>query len=343
MSARGAKSNLLRFITLLRSLPAGPPGRSTAELREALDAAGHPLHLRSLQRDLAALAAALPIRRDTTTVPYRWFWASGQSGGLGALSTPEALLLALAEQHLDRALPAHMMPAFESLFERARAHLTRLGPNSKTPRWVDKIRAVSPVMPAAAPVVKPEVHAAVAEALMNERQLEVAYQSGGRKTPVRLILNPLALILRGPALYLVATAHGFGDVRLYAMQRIRKAEERVSPASTPLGFDIDRLLAAGLGQFGTEVDRPDFFQLKLRCDDWLGRQLEETPLAQDQTVRWQADGRAVVTANVARSWQLRWWLLSVMEASEVVAPASYRRELSKLLYAGAQRYARKGR
>ena len=338
MSARGAKSNLLRFITLLRALPAAPPGRTTSELRATLSAAGHDLHVRSLQRDLVALATVLPIQCDTSTTSYRWSWTAGQSSGIGALSTPEALLLALAEQHLNRALPAHMMPAFASLFERARAHLARLGPNNKAPRWVDKIRAVSPVMPAAAPVVKPEVHAAVAEALMNERQLEVAYQSGGRKTPMRLILNPLALILRGPALYLVATADGFGDVRLYAMQRIRKAEERVSPASRPSGFDIDRLLAAGLGQFGTEADRPEFIQLKLKCDDWLGRQLEETPLAPDQTVRWQSDGRALVTATVARSWQLRWWLLSVMEASEVVGPVSYRREIAGLLKAAARQY-----
>ncbi len=73
----------------------------------------------------------------------------------------------------------------------------------------------------------------------------------------------------------------------------------------------------------------------------LGRQLEETPLAPDQTVRWQADGRAVVTANVARSWQLRWWLLSALEASEVLEPASYRRQFADLLKVSAQRYMRK--
>jgi hypothetical protein len=41
-------------------LPAGPPVRRPAELRENLAAAGHRLHLRWLQRDLAALATALP-------------------------------------------------------------------------------------------------------------------------------------------------------------------------------------------------------------------------------------------------------------------------------------------
>jgi predicted DNA-binding transcriptional regulator YafY len=338
MSARGAKSNLLRFITLLRSLPAGPPGRSTAELREALEVAGHPLHLRSLQRDLAALAAALPIRCDTTTVPYRWFWASGQSGGMGALSTPEALLLALAEQHLNRALPAHMMPAFESLFERARSHLTRLGPNSKTPRWVDKIRAVSPVLPATPPKVDALVHAAVAEALMNERQLEVEYHSGGRKRPLTLILNPLALILRGPALYLVATAKGHGDVRLFAMQRIRKAVELTAAAARPRGFDIDESIAAGLGQFGTTPDAPEFITLELRCEDWLARQLEEAPIAPDQKVEWMPDGTARVRATAAKTWQLQWWVMSVLHGATVTRPLAYRRQITELLSAAYDRH-----
>jgi predicted DNA-binding transcriptional regulator YafY len=186
--------------------------------------------------------------------------------------------------------------------------------------------------------VKPAVHAAIGEALMNDHQLEVEHHSAARDRPSQLTLNPLALILRGPILYLAATAQGHEDVRLYAVHRIRRATELPKAASIPRGFDIDQQIAAGLGQFGDSPLSPERLKLVLLCAGWLARQLEESPLSTDQKITRLDDGRARVSATVLKSWQLQWWLLARLGAVEVIAPARYRKELAVLLERGASRH-----
>jgi predicted DNA-binding transcriptional regulator YafY len=52
--------------------------------------------------------------------------------------------------------------------------------------------------------------------------------------------------------------------------------------------------------------------------------LHETPLAEDQRIGDEADGRVRVRATVADTPQLRWWLLGFGDAVTVQAPAELR-------------------
>lgn len=338
MPARPAHDTLQRLIALLKAIPVGKPGRNTSQLAEVLEAAGYKTTARSLQRDLIRLKETFSLVCDDGSRPFQWYWTGGDPSGVAALTTPEALALVLVEQHLKQALPAHLMTSFDALFERARARLKQLGPNNRQPRWLSKVRAISPILPQKAPTLSPAVQAAIAEALMNDHQLEVEHQSTARDTPKQLTLNPLALILRGATLYLAATAQGYEDVRLYAVHRIKRAAELPKPASIPRGYDIDQQIADGLGQFGDSPVSRERLKLVLLCEARLARQLEESPLSADQRITKLRDGRAQVSATVVKSWQLQWWLLARLESAEVIAPAAYREEIAALLDRGAARY-----
>lgn len=340
MPARPAHDTLQRLIALLKAIPHGSPGKSTKDLSNALKAEGFDVHARSVQRDLDQLAQAFPITCDDSSKPFQWYWTQRDALGITSLSTPEALALALVEQHLKQALPGNMASSFASLFAQAHAKLEQMGPNNRQPRWLSKVRTISPILPTKCPGVDPGVHATVAEALMNDRQLEVEYKSTTRDDSKRVILNPLGLILRGPTLYLAATAEGHADVRLYVLHRIRRATELARPAAIPRGFDIDRCIEDGLGQFGAAPLRPEKLKLVLLCDGWLARQLEESPLSSDQRITKRSDGRVQVSATVVKSWQLQWWLLARLESVEVLAPTAYRNEIADLLERGFSRYKR---
>lgn len=342
MPARPAHDTLQRLITLLKAIPVGRPGKTTTDLSKALKAEGFDVHARSVQRDLDQLAQAFPITCDDSSKPYQWYWTQRDALGITSLSTPEAIALALVEQHLKQALPGNMASSFASLFAQAHAKLEQMGPNNRQPRWLSKVRTISPILPTKCPRVDPGVHTAVAEALMNDRQLEVDYKSTARDDPKRLRLNPLALILRGPILYLAATAEGHADERLYVVHRIRKATELARPAVIPRGFDIDQCIEDGLGQFGASSARPEKLELVLLCEARLARELEESPLSSDQRITKRSDGTAQVSATVVKSWQLQWWLLARLEAAHVVAPTAYRDEIAALLKRGLSRYRRRG-
>jgi predicted DNA-binding transcriptional regulator YafY len=337
MPARAKTDTLQRLITLLKAIPTSMPGKETGDLLKALKGAGYELDVRSLQRDLVSLKKVLPLKCDDRARPHRWYWKEGDAAGVGALSTPEALALVLVEQYLTQALPAQMTASFKALFGRAHARLKALGPNNRQPLWLKKIRSISPILPVLRPTIDPRIQAVVAEAVMNERQLDVAYRSLTSDRPRSLRLNPLALILRGELLYLVATAKSHEDVRLYAVHRISEAQELRTPLARPPGFDIDCALKDGLGQFSVGPG-PAQIELKLHCAPWLARDLQESPLAEGQTVQLNQDGSAIVCATVRRTWQLNWWVLARMESAEVMAPADFRKEIGDLLARGADRY-----
>jgi predicted DNA-binding transcriptional regulator YafY len=145
-------------------------------------------------------------------------------------------------------------------------------------------------------------------------------------------------VLRGDLLYLAATARGHEDVRFYALHRMKSAVECMTPAVVPPGFDLDRALDEGLGQFHDAPGRPPRIKLVLRCAEWLVRQLEEAPLAPDQRITAMAGGMAEVSATVPKSWQLTWWVLARTGSAEVIAPASYRQQIADLLDQGAEKY-----
>lgn len=64
-----------RQLLLLSLLPEPPRRIDTASLEQKLRALGHPIHRRSIQRDLLHLAKVFPIEADGHRKPFGWRWS----------------------------------------------------------------------------------------------------------------------------------------------------------------------------------------------------------------------------------------------------------------------------
>ena len=328
MPAQPKHETLSRLLELLKALPHqrwATPG----ELRELLAARGFDIDLRSVQRDLKDLQKSFPLEHNDKGKPHGWRWSAEAAGGIAAMSTPEALMIVLVQQHLQAALPASMLEGFEMVFARARQRLDRLGPRAGATRWPQKVKAVPPGLPLSPPAAIHEVQKALADALLGDRQIDAVYAPGAKGAPRKYRLHPLGLILRGGTRYLAATRGGSSYASLYAVHRFRQVDVRPESVSFPPGLDLDAALKRGRGQFGIAAEGSTQVKLVLACEVAAADLLEEAPLSADQTTQPLPDGRVEVRAAAPDCWELRWWLLGRGGAVEVLAPANLRREIAQ--------------
>ena len=191
MPAQPKHDTLTRLLELLKALP-HHRWATPKDLRDQLADRGFEVDLRSVQRDLKDLQRSFPLDHNDKGRPHGWRWSAEAAGGIASMSTPEALMLVLVQQHLQAALPASMLKGFETLFARARQRLDGLGPRAGARRWPQKVRAVPPGLPSIPPPIDPAVHKALSEALLLDRQVDVVYAPGPAARPDATACTPSA-------------------------------------------------------------------------------------------------------------------------------------------------------
>ena len=115
-------------------------------------------------------------------------------------------------------------------------------------------------------------------------------------------------------------------MRLYAVHRMTAARCLDTHRYRPEGFSLDDYIARGGLQFGDGAT----LRLEARVAPWLAEILTETPLADDQQLVPEGEDFRL-TATVADSWQLRWWILSQGAGMTVLEPDTLRREITQTL------------
>lgn len=99
--------SLVRQWTMLSLLPHAPRKIDAAAIDALLRARGILVTRRTIQRDLTAMSASLPIACDVRTKPYGWSWAVGAPSFLmQGMSSHVAFTLKLALKSLRAQLPS---------------------------------------------------------------------------------------------------------------------------------------------------------------------------------------------------------------------------------------------
>ncbi len=272
------------------------------QLKDQLANAGIDRDLRTIQRLLKALCEQFDIDCDYEK-PHGYKWKPNANGfSVPGLSPRESLLLALAEKQLKPLLPDRVTRSLEPFFEQAERNL---GPSTKARserEWLKKVRVVSTTQPLLPPDIPKGVLEAVSDALYGNFWLAVDYvnASGGRTTSN---VMPLGLAQQGPRLYMVCRFERFGDNRILAIHRIKKADKSNMSFERPKDFDLDKY--ADDGQFGFGEGKR--IRLSFRINKQAGLHLLETPLSKDQTVK-ETDGFHEFSATVVESLLLDQWL-----------------------------------
>jgi predicted DNA-binding transcriptional regulator YafY len=168
----------------------------------------------------------------------------------------------------------------------------------------------------------------VYDALMRDRQFKLSYKKRDAKGAVIYeSVHPLAIIQRGPLIYLVCLFAVYDDVRTLAMHRVQSAEMLYLAGRKKADFSIDHYIESGnLG-----VRSGDPIELKVVFARRAGEHLYETALAKNQRLVELDDGRLELTATVPNTKELQWWLLGMGDGVEVLAPAALRDQIKGIV------------
>lgn len=326
---------LARQWQLLRLLPRYPSKITARGLQERLAGEGYDATKRTIERDLMSLSEIFPISLDDREKPYGWSWQKNAPIlDVPSLTAPQALAFALVQRFLAPLLPVSTLDELKPYFKTAEQQLGALPKGRGIPSWANKVRVIQPAQALLPPTIKPEIQRFIYEALLNNRQLRIAYHKRGAEGPVEYEIHPLGLVQRGPVTYLVCTLFHYKDIRLLALHRVLSAVSLDKPTDYPKDFDLDRYISSGALDFGDG----EKIRLEAVFTNDAAEHLYETPLSADQVIRPVDEERVKLTATVLDTPQLSWWLLAFGDQVEVVKPKSLRHEMAKVAQAMAMRY-----
>jgi predicted DNA-binding transcriptional regulator YafY len=302
---------------LLRRIPRGRVV-TASELHRQLADAGFDRDLRTIQRQLDALAQIHDIDRDDSTKPYRYCWKERAKGmTLPGLSAQESVLLLLAEQHLSGLLPAKLINSMKGFFSQARSQLEDKASLKRDKEWLQKVRVVSTSQPLLPPKIDPVVFEQVSNALYCNNWLDVDYQNAvGKRTSSRVM--PLGLAQQGTRMYLVCRFDGYENERSLALHRIARAKASTLIFERPKYFDLKKY--DDDGRFGYGEGKQ--IRLTFRIEKAAGLHLLESPLSADQS-EVELDNAYEIKATVVDSEMLDWWLLGFGTAVSHVTKVNF--------------------
>lgn len=329
----------LRYIKMLESVPTQPRKITTRDVRDKLLAAGHDISVRTVERDLSNLAAVFPLVRDDRNRPFGWSWLKDASRvDIQPIDKTSALTLMLARDHLAPLLPASIIKVLAPRFEAAERLLASDALSRDVGRLPARIRVKSRGQPLALPVIDHTVLESLYDALQGTQRIRLSY--GARKhggSAKNYSADPLGLVFVDGVIYFVCQLAGENGTHIahLPVQRIKSVTITSEPACTPDGFSLDEFVAE---KFDYPVGNKPL-KLRFRLARDVAAHLHERPLSKDQKIsEADSDDFVQVSATVADTQQVRWWLLGFGERVEVLAPETLREEFRQTASSLAARY-----
>lgn len=297
----------LRLLIMLQQIPREPLCITTHELQSKLEAAGYPIGLRTIQRDLNTLSVNFPlIQIDTGNRNTGWAFAkNGRHTAFLGMDSVTALTVNMALEHLKNLVPAQVLDYLKPWQQEAEDKLSE-----QYKGWIKKVRVVNPqlLLP---PNYDEKTLALVYQALLDGRQFKAEYNG-----KADMVVHPYGLIQKGQTLYLICRFFDFGDPRITALHRFNSAELLSEKVRQFKEFDIDNYIQEGSMQW---IVSPGEIELKLEVEPYVANFLQETPISKQQKVITQQDS-TIIVAKTADSMELRRWLLSQGSAIKLLEP-----------------------
>ena len=179
-----------------------------------------------------------------------------------------------------------------------------------------------------------DVVRALNEAVLERQTLRIEYTTARSGEVAVRELDPYRLWYRSGGLYVVGHDHKSGEVRTFAVERIRDPQPTGAGFEVAPDFDFEAYTAAAFG-VATDPVSP----VRLRFEPNWALHVKEHVWHASQRVTELADGRVELAMEVGVGHELRNWILSFGAGVEVLEPESLRRDVRAELLAAAQRYA----
>jgi predicted DNA-binding transcriptional regulator YafY len=171
------------------------------------------------------------------------------------------------------------------------------------------------------------------EAARERRTLEIVYYTMSRRSEGRRRVDPYRIWFFNGTFYLVGHCHRRGEVRIFALDRIRMLSVTKERFEVPEGFDLEAFLRPSLGVFQGEPVR-----VRIRFAPEAAGYIREKVWHEGQAITPEADGSVVFEAEVAGLEEVRFWVLGWGSRAEVLEPEALREAVRAEARALVERY-----
>lgn len=324
----GRGNEVIRQWTLLRALASSR--RTTIDvLADELDAS-----TRTVRRDLDALqAAGFPIEEYDDEESGKCWRLPAKA--MARLERSGLTFSELASLYLSRALfecfaESALLSDLQSALDKVDAALS-----PATRKFLDRLpHAIS----AKSPKAKRQDRAThgitmrLLEAIMALRIVSMKYDSRQSRRLKTYSVHPYRIVHAEGGLYLIAFVPEYGELRTFAVERIRQASAD-KLTFEPIGELESDPFAHSIGAF-----RAQPVKVQLRFAAALAERIKERNWHHSQQFRERSDGSLVMTLHVSDDQALRSWILSFGSGVRVLAPTTLADWVSEELDAARAEY-----
>jgi len=188
------------------------------------------------------------------------------------------------------------------------------GPHKRYARYRDTIQALN-------------------QAVLSRRTVSMRYRTGRTGKVSTRKLDPYRVWYRSGGLYVIGHDHRSGEIRTFAVDRIRGVKTTEDSFSVPASFDFDTYTAASFG-----VVAEPAVAVRIRFDRSWAIHVEEHSWHPSQKLERRRDGSVDLLMRVGGTTELRNWVLSFGAGAEVLEPESLRAEVATQLERALARY-----
>ena len=171
------------------------------------------------------------------------------------------------------------------------------------------------------------------EAALERRTVSMAYTTARTGETTQRQLDPYRVWYRSGALYVIGHDHKSGELRTFAIDRIKQPELTEARFEVPEDFDFEARTA---GSFGVVAEEPE--RVRIRFAKRRALYVQEHVWHESQTVSPAADGGVELTLEVGTGVELRQWILSFGADAEVLEPESLREDVIEQIERARARY-----
>ncbi|PKG38325.1 helix-turn-helix transcriptional regulator [Psychromonas sp. Urea-02u-13] len=307
---------------ILHFIPEAPKSISAKALRVKYQEDAGDITLRMLQRDLNELYDT-ESNMIKEKVGQGLFWSFEPGTKTSQLMTPSlALAFNMFAEYAQHLLPSSVNKQLQGQFNQAQRALT----DPKLALWQSKIATAPPGFQLHKAEIDEAILNTIEQAIIDQAQLKIVYRNRPKNfvhhAAKERLINPLGLVIRGNVYYLIAHTPE-NQERAFVVHRMSSAERSYNEVVFPTDFNLQAFMKKGGGVFPTD----EYVDLELKVDRNRGHHLLETPLCPNQTVSEFDEQYFIIKANLPVNHELHWWLMSMADFTEVIAPQSVKKKV----------------
>ena len=292
------------------------------QIHQNLNNEGISISVRSVERDMERLERSFPNKvKVIGSRPYGYRRPLNANKD-SSMTPSEALCLQMAHDYLLPLLPNRTLDPINPYLKEAKEVLNE--PSSiNIKNWKSKVVAKHEGISLKPAKINAKVLQVTQDALFQGRMVEAKYKSKNNNQPKTHILHPGGLVHRGRISYLICSFKKYPkDISYLAMHRF--TDMKILDEDSKLkNKKVHNLVKGVLGfNVGKKIN------IKLRFSQFAGSHLLETPIRNDQKIKFK-NGYIILEAEVDNDMDLRFWIRAFGDNVEVLNPLSLRREFQE--------------